>query len=149
MSSAPRLEKGGDILMLNARSRLVTDDDTYLDRVSKYVPVEIVGAYLAINRLFSPGDSLVWMTLFFGLCCLLTPVYVWRLAKPQNRPWMFHALISSFAFPIWAFAIGGPMFAKWLEAHPSAAPHFLPSALLIVFSLCVGLFDQNGRFTFR
>ena len=124
--------------MLLARRRLVEADDTYLDRVAKYVPIEVVAAYLAINRLFLVTDPnrgpFVTLEVAFGLCWLATPLYVWRLAQvsPPKR-WKAHAVVSSIAFPIWGFAIGGLLFKDWAD-QPT-----LPSVLLILFSLFAGL----------
>lgn len=113
---------------------LGTGDD-YLSRVAKYVPVEVVAAYLATNRLFDVEEPALWpwAAAVFAVCWLLTPLYIWRLAGP-GQAWVVHALMSSLAFPIWAFAIGGLVFTRF-----DFGPDVLPSILLVVFSLVAGL----------
>jgi GH25 family lysozyme M1 (1,4-beta-N-acetylmuramidase) len=120
-----------------ARWRLATPDDTYLDRVAKYVPVEVVGAYLAINRLYPVDDKQEWnsIAIVFALCWLAVPLYVWRLKQgTPSKPWKVQAAVSTIAFPVWAFAIGGLMFANWTNDK-------LPSVCLILFSLFAGLIE--------
>jgi hypothetical protein len=134
------LNLGNDMAAVWATQRLVQSGDTYLDRVGKYVPVEVVAAYLALNGLFPTPDSrsVLWMRGFFALCWALTPIYVWRLSQgTPPKPWRIQAAMSSVAFPIWAFAIGGIAF-QGLDV-----PKAVASALLIVFSLVAGLVQPS------
>jgi hypothetical protein len=121
------------------------DGDDYLDRAAKYVPVEIVAAYLAINKLFAGGGEQLladpdpanwkWQAGVFVLCAILTPIYIWRVAK-KGDDWAIHAAVSFVAFPVWAFAIGGLIFDHYRDY---LGPPFMPSIALIIFSLVSGL----------
>jgi predicted MFS family arabinose efflux permease len=129
------------------QSRTTTSEgDEYLERVAKYVPVEVVAAYLATNRLFPTSDTGTvgdlpyweWAVAVFAVCWVVTPIYIWRLST-KGEDWKAHAAVSSAAFPIWAFAIGGLLFE-----HFKFGPPFLPSILLILFSLLAGLVEPRS-----
>lgn len=107
--------------------------DDYLDRVAKYVPVEVVGGYLTLVGFLPTDISLLWPLGVLVLCWALSPAYIWRRAK-LGDDWRTHAAVSFFAFPVWAFAIGRGVFESG-----TIGPDFLPALLLVVFSLVAGL----------
>ena len=68
------------------------EGDTYLVRIAKYVPSEIVAGYVAING-FSlsaaePQQLPIWIA-NFGLCLCLTPIYLARQAS-SGQPKAVH-----------------------------------------------------------
>jgi hypothetical protein len=84
-------------------------NDSYLERVAKYVPAEVIAAYVVIVGLTGhvglSGRFAASLTVF--LCCLvLTPAYLWRMGHPGETK-VVHMLVSSIAFAIWAYAVGG------------------------------------------
>jgi hypothetical protein len=117
-----------------------TDDD-YASRLAKYIPGEVVGAYLAVLKILetvkpdSPGagalESVAWIVFF--ICLFIgVPGYLRLVAKP-NEPWKQQALVSMGAFAVWAYALGGPfqlakVYIPWLS-----------SIILIVYTLLAGL----------
>ena len=107
--------------------------DDYLDRVAKYVPIEIVGAYLTLVGLIPARGPVLWPLSVLLLCWFLTPAYIWRRANPADD-WRTHAAVSVIAFPVWAFAIGRGVFEV-----VEIGPEFLPALLLVAFSLVAGL----------
>ena len=121
-----------------------TDDD-YSSRVAKYIPGEVVGAYLAILKILesvgpqAPGSSAVvyvgWVV--FGICLLIgVPGYLRLVAKP-GEPWRYQAGISMGAFAVWAYALGGPFQLAGLYIP------WIGSILLIVYTLLAGLFQPK------
>lgn len=126
------------------RPRAAGGSDSYLDRVAKYIPVEIVGAFLAITRFISPtadDREIVFNAVFFILWSL-TPVYIWRLSMP-GQPWKLHAALSSAAFPIWVWAIAVPPVYERLHL----ASDYKASVALVLFSLVAGLFEPKQSVT--
>jgi uncharacterized membrane protein YozB (DUF420 family) len=86
--------------------------DTYVDRVIKYVPADIVGAWVAVTGMINsaadiPKVTLLWIA--FALGMLLTPLWTLKqTTEPKKRPAITQTIISTGAFIIWVFALGGP-----------------------------------------
>ncbi len=106
--------------------------DSYSDRLLKYVPVEIIGAYLLIEGLLREllkGDSLPW-----GLLALLLlgAVGAWLFSTQVLgvlRP--VQLAMTVFAFVVWVFATGG-----WFSTMQFWAPGWGTIAV-IVFGVMV------------
>jgi len=118
------------------------DRDTYLERIAKYIPGEILAAYiflLGITAAASPTNRL-WIVGGISLFCLvLTPFYLARMAK-KDEPKSLHLALGTLAFPIWAYAIAGAQGAfviKGFDLYDS----IIASVLLVAFSLLTGLFE--------
>ena len=122
----------------------------YLERVAKYIPIEIVGAFMAI-RGFLPAHgkdgalpTALEVILFVGLV-VLTPLYLRRVGGdvPDRAK---QCALGTVSFVIWSYAIGGPFFWEALEAQTSykiVYPGFA-GALVVVWSLVAGLFRPTG-----
>jgi hypothetical protein len=114
-------------------SRTVNTADTYMSRVLKFIPSEIVMAYVAIEGVLrtSYGSSqdrqtLLWVTL--AVLTLLTPLWLWRVMGVRQAPQL---IISTLSVPIWLFALGGPFEALgWYR--PALGSVVLPIYTLIV-----------------
>ena len=112
----------------------------WLERVAKYVPSEVVATYLALLG-FLPGvpeNIQSGMAIgAFVVCWILTPVYLNAMAH-TDQPKMKHIGVSSMAFPIWAYAVGGqngvfgPEVLNWYNVA-------VASMILVVFSAISGL----------
>jgi len=117
-------------------------DEDYATRVAKYIPSEVVGAYLAVLKILetvkpdSPGSAalapVAWVV--FGLCFVVAVPGYLRLVSKPNEPWVYQAIISMGAFAAWAYALGGPfqiagVYIPWLS-----------SIVLIVYTLIAGMF---------
>lgn len=116
--------------------------DGYSDRVSKYIPAEVVSAYLAIDGLIqvsgidgAEGRILKWC--MFAFFVLVTAALVGFFSSgtagdtARNRPQIF---VSTVAFIVWAFALGGP-FEDLFESQK-----FYSSLLLVVYTFLVTAF---------
>lgn len=92
------------------RSKLLdSNSDTYLGSVAKCIPTEIIGGYLTVVTLLNSGPLrnnhiIAWSIFIF--CCLLTPIYLWRLYRVVSP---IQLLISAICFIVWAMAIGSPI----------------------------------------
>lgn len=110
--------------------------DSLTDRVVKYVPVESVGFFVAVKAAvggLAPADA-GWYLIFAAVLCVVgSPIYF--LAGFKNRSLLVrttHAVISVFAFLVWAYALAGDtMIPRWYD--PIVAAVLLPA-----FSYLVG-----------
>ncbi len=106
--------------------------DSYSDRLLKYVPVEIIGAYLLIEGLLREllkGDALPWGLLAL---MLLGAVGAWLFSTQVLgvlRP--VQLAMTVFAFVVWVFATGG-----WFSTMQFWAPGWGTIAV-IVFGVMV------------
>jgi hypothetical protein len=110
----------------------------YLERVSKYIPGEILAAYLSGVGVFSsvPQNDPWRMPayiVFFLACWILTPVYLNYMAE-KDKPKRLNLILGTIAFLIWSYAIGG-LFVDLKVYHS-----FIGTIALIIFSLISGLF---------
>lgn len=85
--------------------------DGYLDRLVKYIPAEIIALYLGATNVVPIKDGSYWMALWIiaGITAACTPIYMYIATREKGQPTLWsQIIISSIAFPIWVFAIGGP-----------------------------------------
>jgi xanthine/uracil permease len=95
------------------RTRGVADSSSdYVERVAKYIPAEVVAGYLAIMGMIEAADpdntarmGLAWGLFVIGV--IVTPVYLTVVGKPIGQQ-KITVWISTFAFVVWAYALGGP-----------------------------------------
>jgi hypothetical protein len=96
----------------------VKPGDDYASRLLKYIPTETVAAYLALSGVVvsAAGQNraaMLWAVFVFGL--LLTPLYLRRVGNV--RSWL-QLGISTAAFAVWVFALGGPWsLLSWYEPY--------------------------------
>lgn len=109
--------------------------DTYLSRLVKYIPAEIVAAYLFVKG-FLPPDAprWVWWIVFGGLIALTVWYTLDATRRPGLPPAYTQTVIAVLAFVVWTFAIGGPYFeaAPWYRQY-----YYLPGIILALFTLAV------------
>jgi len=96
-------------------TRTVSRADNYMSRVLKYIPTEIVMAYLSIDGVlrscYNPNvwaDRQMLLRLLWGISAvltILTPLWLWRVMGVRRRPQL---IISTLSVPVWLFALGGP-----------------------------------------
>ena len=114
--------------------------DSYFDKAVKYIPADIVAAWVAVTGLVSsardvPRQAILWVA--FGIGLLLTACWTWKqAAAPGRRPPVTQAVISTGAFAVWVFALGGPF------QHVPGQPVY-GSLLLILYTLVVALIDPK------
>lgn len=113
--------------------------DTYVDKIIKYIPSDVVAAWVAATGLIAgaaniPKTTLLWIC--FAAGAIITPFWVLRqTGTPSGPPQYKHAAVSTVSFIVWVFALGGP-FATLSWYNP-----IYGSLLLIFVTLAIGLVD--------
>ena len=118
--------------------------DDYLTRMVKYIPAEIIGGSMLVNAILaqamvSGGDnaamagfsvtSIAVGALLIGL--ILTPLFCWYV-REEGDAWMANAIVSTVAFPFWAYLMGAVAFAKFHDGN-------LAAILILTFTAVSGL----------
>jgi hypothetical protein len=109
--------------------------DGYLDRVIKYVPADIVAAWLFLDGLLKSGDDpregLLWIV--FAALIPITAVWTYRrTAEPNLPPAWTQTAIATVSFVIWVFAIGGPFATTgWYDSIYGAV-------VIVLYTLAIG-----------
>ncbi len=114
--------------------------DDYQTRIVKYIPAEILAAFIAIESVINSTAQLtavIHWVIFFALFAL-TPLYMWRVTSEKNKPpAKTQILVSTLSFFIWAFALGGPFLSlNWYQPVYGAV-------LLPIFTLVIPII--NGK----
>jgi hypothetical protein len=110
-----------------------TDIKEYFDRVAKYVPAEVVAAYVSANGVATLARNPGTLFFFIFLACLVcTPLYITRFTSTRKEAWT-NSLMAMAAFVVWAYATGGGLTKHigWYDA-PTA------SVILVLFTLVSG-----------
>lgn len=134
IQTAPTNNVDPGALLLGAADETPQKPDDYLDRLLKYIPAEVIALYLGVTNAVPSSnpwtDHGYHLTLWilFALTVASTPIYMYFVT--QNRPgepalWS-QIIISSVAFPIWVFAIGGPF--RYLSWY--ADKHWIASVVI-------------------
>lgn len=116
--------------------------DNYFDRVAKYVPAEIVGAYVAGQGVIvaSSGAGTSTRKWAFGVLAVvlavLTPLYLRQLAG-VGTPWGMQAAVATVSFLIWVYALG------LLPIEFGVYNALAGSLVLILFSVASGLLQPR------
>ncbi len=122
------------------------DYQEYLEAISKYIPVEILAAYLATEQILNTYEDrnevsfLVIMYVSFFVCLTLAPTYVHLFEGKSKKT---HSVMAFIAFPIWAYAMKGMIFLH----SPLGDIYIAQFAffLLIMFSLISGCYRPRSR----
>lgn len=118
--------------------------DTYFDRVVKYIPADIVSAWVFVSSVInSSSDDLpkaVVLWIAFGCGVVLTALWTLKqTAQPKKPPAVKQTLISTGAFAVWVFALGGP-FVNLAVYRP-----LYGSLVLVLYTLLVALVVPKER----
>lgn len=128
--------------------------DNYLERVVKYVPAEIIAGSILINSILDQAmksggpnasmagfsvSSIAVVALLFGL--VLTPLVCWYV-RQDGDAWVTHAVVSTIAFPFWAYLTGAVVFANHHDGN-------LAVILVLTFTAVSGLVAPRERWTRR
>lgn len=112
----------------------------YGERVAKYVPAEVIAAYLALLPVIIQGTSAdtsertVFLAVIFGMGVLFTPLYLWRFPG-EKAVKKFQLVISTVAFLAWSYSIPEGLFDDIGIYNRLAA-----AIVLAFFTLASGLF---------
>ena len=114
------------------------DVDTYFDRVLKYIPADVISAWVfvvaAVNG--APDDVPKPAVLWVAFACGLVLTALWthrRTREPGRPPAVTQIALATVAFGVWVFALGGP-FATLGFYRPVYG-----SLLLVLYTLSSGL----------
>ncbi len=111
----------------------------YLDRLMKMIPGEAVGLYLVGSGFIPTAQSLV--LLIWSVICLggVIAIKAYGTADRANQipPDWVHVAISSVAFVIWVYSIGGP-FAAYGIGTP-----YIGSLLVLAWTFFVPIFYKG------
>lgn len=120
------------------------DKASYFEKLLKYIPGELVAAYLALDgilreELMTDHISQVLYWGVFGALLLLTPLYVkYRPSQEaQDESIRFHCCAATVAFAVWVFALGGPFAVTW----PNIYRPVYGSLLLIITTLALPIIE--------
>ncbi len=86
--------------------------DGYQDRLMKYIPADVNGAWLALTGIVKsataiPQSTVLWV--LFMILLILTPIWTWQqTSKPNQPPARTQIAIATGAFFVWVFALGEP-----------------------------------------
>ncbi len=114
--------------------RSVRSDDPYASTVIKFIPTEIVAAYLAIQGFITglPESTLRWVTIAVSAILLvLCPLYLALIQKVKGAAQL---IVTSISFIVWLYTIGGP-FDLWSGVHEPR----IGAAVLVVWTLVLPL----------
>ena len=119
-------------------TRTVNRADNYMSRVLKYIPSEIVVAYISMDGIlrtcYNPNlwaDRQILLKLLWiisAILTVLTPLWLWRVMRVRRLSQLF---ISTISVPVWLFALGGP-FALLDWYRPALGAIALPLYTLIL-----------------
>jgi hypothetical protein len=127
-------------------TRTVNRADTYLSRVLKYIPSEIVMAYISIDGMlrtcYNPNlwadrqmlFKLLWIV--SAILTVLTPLWLWRVMRVRRFSQLF---ISTISVPVWLFALGGPF--SLLDWYRPA----LGAITLPLYTLILPIISRSAR----
>lgn len=116
-------------------------EDAYLTKVVKYIPAEVVAAYVAASRALQgaegeiPLETLLWAVTI--VLAALTPLWILFAAADPGKPRPdFQAGAATAAFVCWVFALGGPF-----ELQPWYRPVY-GTLVLILATLVMPLIEK-------
>jgi hypothetical protein len=137
--SAPFRIVRPDVGVKAAAVSQVESFNSYLDRLLKMIPAEVVSLYLVGSGLV-PKDQYIALTVWAVVCLAgVVLVRAYGTADPaNNKPtdWV-HVAISTAAFVIWVYSLGGPFTAFNLYVP------YLGSLLVLAWTFLVPLFYKG------
>jgi hypothetical protein len=104
--------------------KLTTSPDSYLNRLVKYVPTEVIALYLTLGSLSKsdPDATLAIQSIAFAVCLIGTPLYLWRVNRVRK---VLQLSLSTASFVLWALTIGGALTEHLLGPYGLDRPAFL------------------------
>lgn len=142
MAAVYRLKpaQAGDAETAIARIGMPADIQSYLDRLLKMIPAEVIGLYLVGSGIIPTGQKIALV--IWAVVCLIAVVVVrtygtYDPTKKNPIDWV-HVAISSVAFLIWVYTIGGPF-----SAYNLTIP-WVGSLLVLVWTFFVPIFYKGA-----
>lgn len=113
--------------------------DDYSSRLLKYIPAEVIAVYVFVEGIIKQStdpssiQTLLWIS--FCIILILTPFYLRRVQKVEK--WV-QLLVSTLAFGVWVFSMGGP-FGLLMWYKPIYGAILLP-----LFTFAVGIIEPEN-----
>jgi hypothetical protein len=139
--SAPYRIKRSDVGVKAVAVTPKDDFNSYLDRLMKMIPAEVIALYLVGSGLIPEGQA-IGLVVWSVIC--LVGVFLLRIYgtadAPENKPtdWT-HTIISAVAFVIWVYSLGGP-FALY-NLHIA----WIGSLLVLAYTFFVPIFYKGPK----
>jgi hypothetical protein len=124
--------------------------DSYLERIAKYIPGEVLAFFIVINAILNQAAltggrgammaGIPVMTIAQGVlavCVILTPLFVWYVHE-KGDAWVINACVSTLAFPFWAYALGATVFREHWDGN-------LAAIMLAIVTALSGLIAPRAR----
>ena len=124
--------------------------DNYLERMVKYVPAEVIGGSMVVNAILGQvmtsgghGATMAGLPVTFIadsaliVGALLTPLFCWYV-REEGDAWIINALVSTVAFPFWAYLMNAVAFAGHYDGN-------LAAILVLTFTAVSGLVSPRAR----
>jgi len=109
-------------------------------KIGKIIPSELVTAYGALvsasSAIHFESLRVPIFVLCFVVCLVLTPIYLAKAAD-EGKPKRNHLIVSTVAFPIWAYLVSGN------QVMPGLYDAGLAAVIAIIFSLISALIPMN------
>lgn len=122
-------------------ARQINDKQQFADKVLKFIPTEIIGAYMALAGFlgFGPIETtaekdhmpFILIQVVFFILLVLTPLYLWKVSNVTHK---LQLGISTISFAVWVYTLGGP-FNVWNLYNP-----YISSVILVLWSLIPPIF---------
>ncbi|NEJ69899.1 hypothetical protein GR197_05015 [Rhizobium phaseoli] len=113
--------------------------DTYFDKVVKYIPADIIAAWVTVVGLVKGAAGVnvqMVMWIAFAVGVILTPLWTWKQTSLAGAPPVKRQIaIATAAFVVWTIALNSPPFDGFTPLYGSL--------LLIAYTLVVGLIDPH------
>ena|SRR5439155_11676496 len=96
---------------LTAGGTTTDKGDGYTERLSKYIPAEVLAGFIPLVGLAAGRNGLLLAAFGVGLAATLLYLYVHarQLPDPGERPRWFFYLFAGIAFVAWAFGTSEPV----------------------------------------
>lgn len=109
--------------------------DGFFDRVLKYIPADINGAWVAVTGLIKTAGNDVPQSGVYWVCFIVGIIITGVWTHIQTRGSRTQTIVSTLAFFVWVFALGG----TWIRDSLPWYRDLYGSLLLIGYTLAVGM----------
>jgi hypothetical protein len=141
VQASPALRSEGPAARAAAPAGPLQVPDGYSDKLMKYLPGEAVAVYTTVRAISLPAsgsadaDTMRLLSVATLAMLIGTPVYLWRACGVRSGVQLG---ISTLAFAVWVFTLGGSLFGLSLEPRAAAV-------LLVLFTFFAPLLDPPAK----
>jgi hypothetical protein len=115
------------------------EHDKYVDRLLKYVPAEVVPLYIFLDGLIQGAPDTVNRAVVLWIVFALLLGGTWAyLQRVRNVSKPTQLVISTAAFAVWVFYLGGPF------AQLACYDRFYGTLILPLYTFAIGLVEATG-----